>query len=276
VDPEEIAALRAWLPGGRLDQKREDALAMLAAMRALLAREPEPLCVDYAFEWTEVWDSATAASAAFPGIGAGGGAAWLPDDRVLEELRLEADTYLAVRDRALLRFLAGREAGRRRQTVDPTATREMFARLRTRYGLFTRADLDRWLGANGLEPRRLERLLEDQAQLEATGARAESALRAALLDELRLRNDFARLAERARNKQELLESRGLDHPRTDDARVAPPALRAWYFEQRLRRPLPDDVDAAARELGFDGRADLDRALCREWLYSCEENADGQG
>ncbi|HZA67713.1 MAG TPA: TfuA-like protein, partial [Geminicoccaceae bacterium] len=127
VDPEEIAALRAWLPTGRIDQKREDALAMLAAMQALLASDPEPLRVDYAFEWTEVWDSATAASAVSPGTAAGGPRAWLPDDRVLEELRLEADTYLAVRDQALLRFLAAREAGRRRQTVDPTAAREIFA-----------------------------------------------------------------------------------------------------------------------------------------------------
>ena len=43
-------------------------------------------------------------------------------------------------------------------------------------------------------------------------------------------------------------------------------LRAWYFEQRLGRPLPDDIDAAARELGFADRADLDRALRREWVY----------
>ena len=41
--PEELAALRAWLPAGRVDQKREDALAMLAAMQALLASEPEPM-----------------------------------------------------------------------------------------------------------------------------------------------------------------------------------------------------------------------------------------
>jgi hypothetical protein len=275
-EPDEIAALRAWLPAGRIDQKRDDALAMLAAMQALLASEPEPFRADYVFEWTEVWDSATSASAGSQGTGAGGPAAWLPDDRVLEELRLEAATYLSVRDQALLRFLAGREAGRRRQRVDPTAAREVFARLRTRCGLFTRADLDRWLEANRLEPERLDRLLEAQAQLEATGARAESALRGALLDELRLRNDFARLAERARAKQEVLESRGLDHPRADDAPLAPPTLRAWYFEQRLGRPLPDDIDAAARQLGFEDRADLDRALRREWLHSREGRADGRG
>jgi hypothetical protein len=98
----------------------------------------------------------------------------------------------------------------------------------------------------------------------------------ALLDELRLRNDFERFSARARDKQQILEAQGLDHPRAD-AQLAPPAvLRAWYFEQRLGRPLPDDIDAAARELGFERRADFDRALRREWLYCAQKNAGDQG
>jgi hypothetical protein len=84
---------------------------------------------------------------------------------------------------------------------------------------------------------------------------------------LRLRNDFARFAARARSKRELLEAEGLEHPSGDGPRLAPPAaLRAWYFEKRLGQPIPDDIDAAARELGFADRTDFDRALRREWLY----------
>jgi hypothetical protein len=37
---------------------------MLAAMRELLAGQSEPMQVDYALEWTEVWDDASAAAAA--------------------------------------------------------------------------------------------------------------------------------------------------------------------------------------------------------------------
>jgi hypothetical protein len=267
---EQIEALRAWLPQGRIDQKREDALAMLGAMQALLASEPQPLQVDYVLEWTEAWDDATIAAAASRLTYSGGSAPWLADERVLEELRLDAATYAAVRDRALLRLLAGREAGRRRQMVEASARRDVLGRLRARHGLFTRAALDRWLEANAIERQRLERIIEDEAQLEAVGARAAPDLRDALLDELRLRNDFTRLATRARSKQALLEAEGMDHPTVGDARLAPPAaLRAWYFEQRLGRSLPDDIDAAARELGFERRADFDRALCREWLYCAQ-------
>ena len=53
----------------------------------------------------------------------------------------------------------------------------------------------------------------------------------------------------------------MDHPTVDCGHAVPPRLRAWYFEQRLGRPLPDDIDAAARELGFVDRADFDRAPC---------------
>jgi hypothetical protein len=268
----EVAALRAWLPLGRVDRKREDALAMLAAMRSLLASQPAPMQVDYVLEWTEVWDDATRAAAASRPPGAGGAVAWLTDDRVLEELRLEPETYLAVRDRALLRLLAGREAARRRHAEDVGARRERLGRLRARHGLFTRAALDRWLEANAIDGGRLERLIDEEAQLEAIGARAAPALPGQLLDELRLRNDFVRLAERARSKQEFLEAHGLDHPDPDDPHLAPLALvRAWYFERRLGQPAPDDIDAAARAFGFADRADFDRALRRDWLYCQHKN-----
>jgi hypothetical protein len=261
----ELEALRAWLPHGRIDQKREDALAMLAEMKALLAGEPLPMRVDYTLEWTEVWDDATAAAAS-PVIGPGRSPAWVADERVLEELRLEPDTYAAVRDRALLRFLARREAARRRHTADTGARRELLDRLRARHGLFSRAALDRWLVTNGIEARQLERLLEDEARLESISALATSSLRDAMLDELRLRNEFVRLAARAHDKQAALQAHGMDHPTAAYGPGAPPRLRAWYFEQRLGRPLPDDIDAAARELGFIDRSELDGALRREWLY----------
>jgi hypothetical protein len=274
VPPEEVEALRAWLPQGRIDQKRADALAMLEAMRALLAAAPEPMQVDYALEWTLAWDDAIATAAASGAPDAGGSAAWLADERVLEELRLEPATYRAVRERALLRLLAGREAARQRRSIDQRVRRDVLGRLRARLGLLTRADLDRWLAANALHGRRLEGIVGDEAALDAITARATPALGAALLDELRLRDDFTRLAARARSKQEFLEAQGLDDPSADP--LAPQAtLRIWYFEQRLGRRLPDDLDAAARDLGFADRADFDRALRREWLYSHQKSAGKQ-
>jgi hypothetical protein len=262
---EEVEALHEWLPQGRVDQKRDDALALLQAIRALLANELSPMRVDFTLEWTEVWDDATAATAASPLV-ARGSPGWVAEERVLEELRLEPDTYAAVRERALLRFLAAREAQRRRHTADARARRDVLDRLRARHDLWTRADLDRWLEANAIDGQRLERIVEDEARHEAIGALAAPSLSNALLDELRLRDEFTRFAARARDKQAALEAYGMGDPIVADAQVAPAALRAWYFERRLGRPLPDDIDAAARELGFADRTEFDRALRREWLY----------
>lgn len=52
-----LEALRQWLPGGRVDQKREDALAMLRALRQLLATEPAPKRVRFTFAHTDLWES---------------------------------------------------------------------------------------------------------------------------------------------------------------------------------------------------------------------------
>jgi hypothetical protein len=85
----DIAALRAWLPHGRVDQKRLDAQAMLAAMAALLASDAAPKQVDYALEWTEAWDDATLASAGAEIAHHGADATWLPARQILDELRLD-------------------------------------------------------------------------------------------------------------------------------------------------------------------------------------------
>jgi hypothetical protein len=271
----QIAALRAWLPHGRIDQKRLDAQAMLAAMAALLAGDAAPKQVDYELEWTEAWDDATLAAAG-ASIGRGEDAMWLSGERILDELRLDSAAYGAARDRALLRLLAEREAVRRHRLPTRASQRAALDRLRARHGLFRRADLDRWLAASDLDAPQLEQLMAAEAQLEGLVAQESDRLDHRLLDDLRLHGDYLHLAERARSKQEFLETRGLDYPDPDDPHLPPPAVvRAWYFEQRLGQPLPDDIDAAARELGFADRADFDRALRREWLFSRHRNTRGE-
>jgi hypothetical protein len=64
----ELAALERWLPSGRVDQKRLDAVAMLETMRDFLATGPPPAMVDRTFERTTFWEHAEAAfrAAALP------------------------------------------------------------------------------------------------------------------------------------------------------------------------------------------------------------------
>jgi hypothetical protein len=56
LPPGHLEALRAFLPKGRVDQKRLDALALLGVMRERFAGGAEPKRVRYHFEPTDAWE----------------------------------------------------------------------------------------------------------------------------------------------------------------------------------------------------------------------------
>lgn len=62
----ELASLQAWLPAGRVNQKRVDALAMLEAMRGFLQSDPGRAEARFHFEHTTLWERASAAMLAQP------------------------------------------------------------------------------------------------------------------------------------------------------------------------------------------------------------------
>lgn len=59
LSPEKGRRLSAWLPDGRVDQKRRDALDMVAALQAFLAEGRNP-AVTFHFEATFLWERAVA------------------------------------------------------------------------------------------------------------------------------------------------------------------------------------------------------------------------
>jgi hypothetical protein len=265
VPAAERTALQDWLPRERVDVKRQDALAMLAAMNELLGGDPEPKRVSYHFEWTEMWDEVVAFSSA--------AAATSPDeagmvaqDRVLDELRLDADAFQRTKDSAFLRVLVQREAGRRRLTVDRAALKNATNRFRVRHQLLTTAALEKWIVENEIDRGVFDGLMAEEAQLEAVGTMAEPAVYRQLWSELRRRGDYSRLSERARHKQRALSRLGLDDPAPGRVGPPPPALRAWYFESRLGQSVPEDLDRFTQRLGFADRREFDRAVLREYLY----------
>ncbi|MGF1624692.1 MAG: TfuA-like protein, partial [Alphaproteobacteria bacterium] len=251
----ERAALEAWLPEGRVDRKRADALAMLSEVRAFLATDPPPMRVDYQFEWTYLWDwVVTSTLPAQPGDGDAGVDVAL----LLDELRLEPEAFAAVRRAALLRWLAGAH-GQDGDAVDRAAIRAAFARFRTERGLFSRAALDDWIAGNGLDETAFERLIAAEANIETLARDID--LQPFMLDELRVRGRFGPLRARARAKQDAVAG---------SAGVPAMPLRLlaeWFFESRLQGEVPDDLDGFAREIGLDGREELARILTHELVYT---------
>jgi hypothetical protein len=103
--------LQAWLPSGRVDQKRLDAVAMLETLTEFLARDPAQAHANFVFEHTLAWDRAVQ--------GLRASAPHSPEDLLaLTELRLDDARFLAWRREAIDRLTRSRDAD------DPTRTRD--------------------------------------------------------------------------------------------------------------------------------------------------------
>ena len=267
VPQDETEALARWLPQGRIDQKRADALAMLAAMRRSAgdAAAPRPR---FRFERTHFWEEMAARPMDdLPADEFGP----VSDDRIIDELRLEGpEAYGRTKMAALLRRLAVGEVGRQGVTIRPEARRDILNRLRASLGLFTRAQLDGWLARNHLDAASLDRLIEDQACSETLAALADPAFRRHLLDELRFAGTYERLAERAGKKRSVLAAQAVEGIGPGASGPGVVQRRLWFFERRLGQALPDDIEGFARELGYANLDDFDSAVNREWLYSKPE------
>ncbi len=250
LDGSRLEALAAWLPGGRIDRKREDARALLALLRN---PPPAPPAGERDFEWTGIFARIA---------GEGGEVAEALEEEeaaVFDELRLDPELYRRLLSRALLahRTAAGEGA------PDPAARADARAALLERLDLHDRKARESWLAANRLDAVGFERLVEREARLAAL----PSPPPAELLTELRLAGGYPELLARARRKRRMLEARGSWNLVPGRAGIAPARLWIWYFEERLGRRLPDDLEGWIRRHGFADRYDFSRVLLNERLYS---------
>lgn len=80
---------------------------------------------------------------------------------------------------------------------------------------------------------------------------------------MRLSGAYMRLAERARKKEETIAALA-GAGGAGESRVF--ALRLWYFEERLRLAMPDDIQGFLQQVGFADAAAFDGARQREWSF----------
>lgn len=255
VDGTVVTEFKTWLPDHRADQKETDALSMIEAIDIALDGCDAPSPASYHFEWTEMWDEVVKSADAAPPcpVGDGSHAA-----SILEEVRLELGPADPLYRLALLRHLALTGDVPERPSHGPT---KAIAAFREQRDLFSRADLDRWLGEHRLDAESFERLMTDEATLEQWLIDERENIARHILDQLRLDGRYQRFTERAAAKNRFLQSVGQEAPGP-----AGPALRVWYFEKRRGEPVPEDLDRYAQSVGFKDRHDFDQALYRDYLY----------
>jgi len=239
VPADEVEGLRAWLPGGKVDQKRADALAMLKALRDADRAQP---AARYTLAETTLWERAKA------GVDAEGTMA-APE---LEELRLQPASYRAARARALERLLEpGRPEDDRPEDDRPEDDREE--------AHDPPDGADRHVPASLAAAARLRRRDLLAAQVPGT------LLERHILAELRASGENRTLRRRAEEKRQRLAQ-------IQSARPVPSEqLVAWYFRRR-GAAVPADLEAYARDLDFPTVEAFHRSLLDEYLFASGSNA----
>ena len=261
----ELARFQQWLPTGQINQKREDALTMLRVMHRRLAQGLQPKTVSYSFEHTSMWETACRQSGELRfDSNAHSGALVL--EPILDELRLEGDQFKQHGLAALERFLTIREADRLGIKVTDARRKKAEQAFRRERNLEDAVELERWMNDNGLNRHEFDILMMDEARARWTHQRFQFAAISRLAEELRLSGDYPRFVARALAKDDLLESLGLKNPCLKSAGLTQNQLLIWYFEELVHRPVPNDLDSYAHELGFASPDAFRRALLKEYLY----------
>ncbi|MCP3144104.1 TfuA-like protein [Pyxidicoccus xibeiensis] len=262
VPSPELKALQAWLPSGRVDPKREDALALLRAMRARLKAGLAPKDVRFPFQHTDAWEEARRRASRLPLRHDTRPLEGVAPEALLDELRLRGSLGEA-RRAGLARALAVEEArrlGREPAEEELQATAES---LRHERNLAPDA-FERWQAEQQVDD--LGRLLLDESHVRWVETLLEPDVLRHLADHLRLTGEYGALLERARDKQQVLAEAGLATPRPEDAGITEDMLWRWYFEERQGRLVPDALGRAAREGGFADVDSMRRAALRELCY----------
>ncbi len=248
----ELDALSLWLPEGKSDQKRDDALAMLRTVVNHRNADSQAQPAGFTFQHTSQWETAIAiAQAEHPAT-----------PEVLEELRLEGEPYFKAR-RAVLAHLLG--------VRDEDEAHSLAEHLRAEMGAPATDSVDEALDRHHGEPEAVETVWRGELLLGALQSAIETlplaVLDRHLLAHLRERGDYQRLQDRAHRKREALAASDGPPSETELSGLQTLQLQDWYFEQRLGRAMPNDLDAYIEQLGFADQDAFNRALLHEYVYS---------
>jgi hypothetical protein len=214
----QLAELRAWLPRGAIAQKRADALALLARIAADRATA-HPFRATFHFQRTDMWHQLESSfrSSSSAGEVAAASSALLD---LADEARLaDPARHHALETRALVRALVSevvRFEGSKEPDEAIDAAGERFAE---QHGLGDEAAISAWLAQRGIAPAVFRDAMTDDARLERLRLLLQAEVEARVLHELQFEPDFPRLAERARQKQELLARHGVTDPDPTDPRL---------------------------------------------------------
>jgi hypothetical protein len=264
-DDEEHERLRAWLPTGWVRRKRADALELLRVVGGELAAGLEPFRPGWTLQRTRYWEDARRSVELAAGHRPE--ALTVEDageelEAVLDEVRLDPDSYRRLLDRSLLTALALDAAIAAGVDMSAWAHQAALDQERWRRGLLQPEDVTAWLEERGLDQGDLAALARRLAALRWLHDAHRDSVAGELALALRSDDVYTALAERAAHKRAVLASL----PPADGADTDDEQAIAWYFRERLHQEIPVALEAWACAHSWSRLVDFLRALRAEWRF----------
>jgi hypothetical protein len=269
---DEIRNLSSFVARSRIDQKRLDALELLRTIKECCHASKVPDRATFSFAHTEAWDQIVDWAETQPPITDQADA--ISAELLAAEVRLLGEKGRALLAGGLNRLAAGVLA--RRNGISHREERVAAVDQSVRRGAQTGVNklesgaeqpFTRWLQDRGLSDERYAEFLMRDAEVRWFRERYRDDIDRYVVDELRLTEDYARLAQRARSKQSLLLNCGCDNPTLEDTGMDASALLSWYFKERIGCPVPVDLESYLGEAAVADRHALETEAAREFLYS---------
>jgi hypothetical protein len=262
VSEAEIGALRRWLPSNAVNQKRADAIAMLQLMSERGKESRAPFTPSFEFEHTAAWEIVRQhVEAQEEPLASANEHDLTREHPAIEEAQI-GGRFSAALQGAFARTLAVEQARAKGRVMEGEVLYTAIESFRRDRGLHADSDFERWLEES--EVGDLE-FFKEEAQARLVQLRFHQEALRMLPNHLRSTGEYRELTRRARDKHRAVSAvdpTGADNGASCDEQD----LFRWYFEQRLRRAVPVDLDGYARQLGMSDRIAFRRAVWRERVY----------
>jgi hypothetical protein len=258
---EELERVRTFVLDGRVDQKRADALALLKEVASCYAAGVPRGEAPYSLSHTAAWDEVVDWAATQPPLLTE--SETVPAALVAAEVRLSGPDGHATLAAGLTRVLAGMVA-HARTSLNLEAHADAYDRLLRH----SRSDeeFQRWLQEQDLTQESYRALLDRTVVRDWAAEHYRDEVDRHVADEARLAGDYQCLRKRALEKEALLAEHGLSAPTVQDAGVTADAVLRWYFERKMKRPMPPNLNASLGHLGFVDLAALLQEALRELVF----------
>lgn len=264
-----IESFRQWIPKGRVDQKKEDAVAMLRQIKSRISSGLKPKVVSFSFENTAMWESARRQAGKLHG-GSDGDFGMVQLELLLDELRLDPEEYCQAKLLSIERYFALREWYRLNMRLSEDSVGEIDSWFE-RKGTTNRIP-STWKSDNDLSDAEFAAFRQDEARLHWVHRRLRFAGFDCMADHLRAAGTYSKLRRRALAKARLLSDHGerkLIEPQAD---TSEDKLIKWYFEEIAKQSLPDDLTKFWRALDFSSRDAFLRMVRREYFFRILQTA----